>query len=88
MSGPRVTPDNHSARGLVGIRARETNERGLVTNVQDSDNLLAIVPAQLANELDARNQVHSAAGPEEQPVALNQKARHTHCLGICYSNDR
>lgn len=59
-----------------------------MTNAQDSNDLLAVVPAQLACELDARNQVHSAAGPEEQPVALDQEARHTHRLGICYPNGR
>jgi hypothetical protein len=44
-----------------------------VTNAQDSNDLLAVVPAQLAYELDTRNQVHSAAGPEERPSRWTKK---------------
>lgn len=53
-------------------------------HAQHRDDLLAISPAHLTHELDARDQIHRTARPEEQAVTLYQKARHTYRLGVCY----
>ena len=63
-------------------------EKGDGVDAQHGNDFLALAPAHLAHELDAPNQVHSTARAEEQPVALNQEARHTHCLGVCYPSAR
>lgn len=53
-------------------------------NAQNCDDFLAIAPTHLACKFDARNQIHGATRPKEQPVALYQEARHTYRLGIGY----
>ena len=57
-------------------------------DVQHSDDLLACTPAHLAHKFDARDQIYSAARPEEQAVTLYYEARHTYSLGVCYPNGR
>ncbi len=82
MSSSGITPNQSwDARAKRSVRVRES-----ATNAQDGDDFLAVVPAHLTNELDACDQVNGAAGPEEQPVALNQEARHAHRFGIRYPN--
>ena len=53
-------------------------------NPQNGDDLLAIAPTHLAHKFDARHQIHGAARPKKQAVALHQKARHAHRLGVRY----
>lgn len=55
-------------------------------NAQNSDNLLSIVPAHFLHELDARNEVASAAGAQEQTVALNEETRHGDRFRVRYSS--
>jgi hypothetical protein len=57
-------------------------------DAQHRNDLLAVAPAHLVHELDARDQIHRAARAEEQAVALDQETRHTHRLGVCYPSAR
>jgi hypothetical protein len=63
-------------------------KRGGGIDAQHRNNLLAVAPTHLVHEFDARDQVHGAARAEEQAVALDQEARHTHRLGISYPSAR
>jgi len=54
--------------GVIGVRARQCERVG--KHAQNSDDLLAIAPAHLTHELDASDQIHRTARPEEQAVAL------------------
>ena len=72
--------------GSLRRRWRQGNAKGRTVgkDAQHGDDLLAVTPAHLAHGLDARDQIYRAARPEEQAVALYQKARHAYRLGVCY----